>query len=105
MAPQEALVALNLIDGVGPVRARQLIGHFGDAPAVLAASRTQLLHVHGIGAETADAIANWQTGVDLAGELKRIADSGCRIVIQSDDEYPASLREIYDPPLVSCVPI
>jgi DNA processing protein len=38
--------------------------------------------------------------VDLAGELKRIADYGCRIVTQADAEYPAPLREIYDPPVV-----
>lgn len=100
MTPHEALVALNLIDGVGPVRARQLLEHFGDAPTILSASRSQLLQVRGIGAETAEAIAGWEKGVDLAGELKRIGDSGCRIVIQSDEEYPASLREIYDPPLV-----
>ena len=32
MEPREALVALNLIEGVGPVRVRQLLEHFGDAP-------------------------------------------------------------------------
>lgn len=100
MDSHEALVALNLVEGVGPVRARLLIEHFGDAPAVLAASRSQLLQVHNIGAETADAICAWEKGIDLAGELKRLADFGCRAVIQSDEEYPASLREIYDPPMV-----
>jgi DNA processing protein len=100
MDSREAHVALNLIEGVGPVRVRQLLEHFGDAPAILAAGRAQLLQVRGIGDDTADAIANWEKSVDLAGELKRIADSGCRIVIQSDEEYPASLREIYDPPIV-----
>ena len=100
MDSREAHVALNLIEGVGPVRVRQLLEHFGDAPAILAASRNQLLQVGGIGDDTANAIADWEKSVDLANELKRIADSGCRIVIQSDVEYPASLREIYDPPIV-----
>jgi DNA processing protein len=100
MDHREALVALNLIEGVGPVRVRQLLEHFGEAPAVLAASRSQLLQVRGIGEDTADAIAGWQKTVDLTGELKRVADFGCRVVIQSDDEYPAMLREIYDPPIV-----
>jgi DNA processing protein len=100
MDSREAHVALNLIEGVGPVRVRQLLEHFGDAPAILAASRTQLTQVRGIGADTADAIAGWEQTVDLAGELKRITDFGCRVVIQSDEEYPASLREIYDPPIV-----
>ena len=100
MDSREALVALNLIEGVGPVRVRQLLEHFGQAPAVLGVSRSQLIHVRGIGEDTADAIAGWEKSVDLAGELKRIADFGCRVVIQSDDEYPALLREIYDPPIV-----
>jgi DNA processing protein len=100
MDSREALVALNLIEGVGPVRTRQLLEHFGEAPAILGASRSQLLHVHGIGEETADAIAGWDKSVDLAGELKRIAEFGCRVVIQPDEEYPAMLREIYDPPIV-----
>ncbi|MFO1513095.1 MAG: DNA-processing protein DprA [Verrucomicrobiota bacterium] len=100
MDSREAHVALNLIEGVGPVRVRQLLEHFGDGPAILSASRTQLLQVRGIGDDTADAIAGWEKTIDLTGELKRIADSGCRVLVQSDDEYPASLREIYDPPIV-----
>jgi DNA processing protein len=100
MDSREAHVALNLIDGVGPVRVRQLLEHFGEAPAILAASKAQLLQVRGIGEDTAEAISKWEQSVDLAGELKRIAEYGCRIVIQGDEEYPASLREIYDPPIV-----
>ncbi|MCW5554389.1 MAG: DNA-processing protein DprA [Verrucomicrobiae bacterium] len=100
MDSREALVALNLIEGVGPVRVRQLLGHFDDASSILSASKSQLLQVRGVGDDTAEAIANWEKSVDLAGELKRIADFGCRVVIPSDEEYPASLREIYDPPIV-----
>jgi len=97
---REALVALNLIEGIGPVRVRLLLDHFGDAPAVLRASRQQLMQVRGIGEESADAIANWEKTIALDAELKRIADFGCRIVAQQDEEYPALLRQIYDPPPV-----
>ena len=100
MDSSEALIALNLIEHVGPVRARSLLEHFGDAPKILAASRSALLRVRGVGDETAEAICHWEKSVDLAGELRRIAESGCRVLIQSDDEYPALLREIYDPPMV-----
>ena len=82
------------------MRVRQLLEHFGDAPAILSASKSQLLHVRGIGEETAEAISNWEKSIDLAGELKRIADFGCHVLIQSDENYPALLREIYDPPIV-----
>ena len=100
MDPREAHVALNLIEGVGPVRARQLLEHFGEAPAILSASKHQLMAVRGIGDDTATAISGWEKTVDLAGELKRIADFGCHVVTQSDEEYPPALKEIYDPPIV-----
>ena len=60
MDSHEAFVALNLIEGVGPVRARSLVEHFGDAPAVLSASVTQLLRVRNIGDETAAICTNWE---------------------------------------------
>src|SRR5260370_29793807 len=63
--PHEALVALNLIEHVGPIRLRQLLEHFGEAPEILRASRQQLLQVRNIGEETAEAIANWEKTIDL----------------------------------------
>ncbi len=89
-----------MIEHVGPVRARLLLDHFGDAPKILAASKTDLLRVRNIGEEVAESISSWEKSVDLAGELKRISDFGCHVLISSDENYPASLREIYDPPLV-----
>ena len=100
MDSREALLALNMIEHVGPVRVRQLLEHFGDAPAILAASRPRLLQVRGIGDETAEAISNWEKTIDLNAELKRVTDFGCSIVTQTDETYPESLRQIYDPPIV-----
>ncbi len=100
MSPTEALVALNLIEHVGPVRLRQLLEHFGDAPAVLRASKNDLLRVRGIGEDTAEAIAGWEQAVDLDAELQRIREFGCAVITPADAAYPRLLREIYDPPIV-----
>jgi len=100
MDSREAFVALNMIEGVGPVRARLLLEHFGEAPKILAASKSALLRVRNIGEDIAEKISAWEKSVDLAGELKRISDFGCHVLISSDENYPPSLREIYDPPLV-----
>ncbi len=101
MTDLESYIALNLIEHLGPVRLRQLLAHFeGEPQRVLAASAGQLAVVPGIGPDTAAAIASWETTVDLSGELRRIAEFGCHVVIQSDPEYPPLLREIYDPPTV-----
>ena len=97
---REAFLALNMIDHVGPVRVRQLLQHFGDPISILKASRHELLRVHGIGEDTADAIASWERNVPLSGELKRCEEFGCHVVTQEDAEYPELLRQIYDPPIV-----
>lgn len=100
MENREAFVALNMVEHVGPVRVRQLLQQFGDAVSILRASKSQLLAVRGIGEDTAEAIANWEKTVDLAAELKRCEEFGCRPVTQEDADYPEMLREIYDPPIV-----
>jgi DNA processing protein len=100
MDPREALIALNMIEHVGPVRVRQLLEFFGEAPAILRASKQQLLQVRGIGAETAESIAAWEKTIDLGGELQRVRDYGCHVLVQSDEAYPELLRQIYDPPVV-----
>jgi DNA processing protein len=100
MDSREALIALNMIDHVGPVRLRQLLEHFGEPQAILRASKSQLHQVRGIGEEVAEAIGNWDRSIDLSAELKRIEEFGCTIVTQQDDIYPEHLRQIYDPPIV-----
>jgi DNA processing protein len=97
---REAFVALNMISGVGPVTVRKLLEHIPDAAAILRASPSQLQKVSGVGPETAAAIAGWEKSVDLSGELRRIKEYGCQVVIQSDENYPELLKQIYDPPLV-----
>lgn len=100
MEEREALVALNLIEKVGPVRVRHLVEHFGSASEILSAGVDALVRVPGVGSETAAAIAGWESTVDLSGELRRIREYGCGILVGSDEGYPPALREIYDPPLV-----
>src|SRR3954471_21186971 len=100
MTNTEALVALNMIGHVGPVRVRQLLDQFGDAPSILQASRDKLMRAQGVGPEVAEAIANWENTIDLPSELKRIQDFGCHVLTQTDEAYPELLRQIYDPPIV-----
>ena len=100
MTPREALVVLNLLEGIGPIRTRQLLEFFGVATKVLEAPLAALRRVKGIGDDLASTIRQWETTTDLAGELKRVEEFGARLIFQEDDEYPELLREIYDPPIV-----
>ena len=100
MDSKEAFIALNMIEGIGPIRVRKLLEQFVEPGNVLAASKLDLLQVNGIGEEVADAITGWESSIKLEQEMKAIESSGCRVVTQIDEEYPALLREIYDPPIV-----
>jgi DNA processing protein len=100
MSPLEAIVALNLLPKIGPVRVRRLLEHFGSPEAILAASKDQLLRVNGIGEETAAILAKWQDHADPATELQEVTRRGLSIVLPEDALFPHALREAYDAPLL-----
>ncbi|MFT4175860.1 MAG: DNA-processing protein DprA [Luteolibacter sp.] len=100
MSPREALVALNLLPKIGPVRVRRLLEAFGDAPAILRASANQLMRIEGIGEETAKIIRSWESFADPAAEIAEAEQRGISIVTRDDADYPEPLRDAYDPPLL-----
>jgi DNA processing protein len=100
MTSREALIALNMLPKIGPVRVRRLIDHFGIAEAILTTDTQRLTAVQGIGRETATAIRSWEDSIDLTTELKNVRDRGLSIVTQEDPGYPEALKQSYDPPLV-----
>jgi DNA processing protein len=100
MSPLEALVALNLLPKIGPVRVRRLLDLFGSPEAILSAPHDRLLRVDGIGEETAGILRSWQDHADPVAEIAEAAGRGIRLVTQDDPDYPAPLLEIYDHPLL-----
>ncbi len=100
MSPVESLVALNLLPKIGPIRVRRLLEAFGEPAAVLAAPKDRLMRVDGIGEETANILRRWQDHADPAKELEEARTRGISIVTHDDADYPAPLREVYDPPLL-----
>jgi len=100
MSPLEALVALNSLPKIGPVRVRRLLEAFGGAAQVLATPKDRLLRVDGVGEETATILGSWQDHADPAAEIREAGQRGIAIVTQNDDDYPAPLRDTYDPPLL-----
>ena len=55
MNATEASIALNMLPTVGPVRLRKLLENFREPQQVLAAKRSELRKVEGIGNEVAGA--------------------------------------------------
>ncbi|MEJ6572083.1 MAG: DNA-processing protein DprA [Akkermansiaceae bacterium] len=100
MTSREALIALNMLPKIGPVRVRRLMDHFGSAQAILQKDARSLMAVQGIGTETAEIIRGWESSIDLAEELKQVRDRALSIVTLEDEAYPDALKQSYDPPLV-----
>lgn len=96
----EACIALNMIPQMGPVRMRRLLAAFGSAEKVLLARPEQLEQVDGVNRQLAGNISRWQDFADPSDELRKAQNLGARIITNDDDEYPAALREIHDPPIV-----
>ncbi len=100
MNSTEACIALNMLPTIGPVRLRRLLEVFQTPERILSATRSELRAIDGIGTEVAEQIANWESTVDLAAELKRIREFGAEVITAQSPLYPRQLREIHSPPIV-----
>ncbi|MBK1791337.1 DNA-processing protein DprA [Persicirhabdus sediminis] len=100
MTQREAIISLNMLPGIGPVRVRALMSHFGNAAKILNSSASQLTQVQGIGPQLGNHIASWQEQIDLEKELEEAAQRGIQIITQDDPSYPQQLLSSHDPPLV-----
>ncbi len=100
MNSTEACIALNMVAGMGPVRLRKLLEVFETPERILAAKRSELRTVDGIGNEVAEQISNWENTVDLPAELERVRDFGAEVITAQSPVYPRQLREIHAPPIV-----
>jgi len=99
MTSREAYIALNRIEGIGPVRVRALVEALGSPEAVLAASPVALAAVRGVGPKVAENVVAQRAGLDAGAEEAAAAKLGARLVTPVDADYPAPLKTIYDPPL------
>jgi DNA processing protein len=94
----EAIIALNMVPDIGPLRMARLMQRFGSASAVLGASTRELTVVEGIGARTAENIHAWEAHCTPSAELELAEKAGVTILTLNSDGYPPLLREIPDPP-------
>src|SRR6201982_2561534 len=100
MNATEACIALNMLPTVGPVRLRKLLEVFKQPQEILAAKRSELRKIEGIGKEVDDQISNWESTIDLPAELERIRGFGATVITQESASYPRPLREVHAPPIV-----
>lgn len=107
MNDHDGCIILNLLNGIGGLSAWKrrgspvdaLIGACGSVSAVFDSDADTLSRIDGIGAALVGRIASWRKFVDLDREQETAKKEGVTILCRTDDDYPASLRELTHPPL------
>ncbi len=102
MTPQEALIQLNLIPGLGPVSIRKLLDALGKPEAVFEAPSATLQEILGWQGrpEVVEGIQRASGGAQAAKELEWARRLGVQTLTWLDEAYPRLLRAIHDPPPV-----
>lgn len=97
--PKQYWVGFNLVKGIGAVRVRALLQHFGDLASAWNATPHQLLAA-GLSGKIVDSFLQLRNSVRLDEVWQRIQDQGIRVLTWEDENYPRRLREIDTPPPV-----
>jgi len=93
-------VALSLVPSIGSVLYKRLIDHFKRAEAVFNASIQELMEVHGVGHKTALAIKNFDQETKVEEKLLTAKTANACILTLEDEDYPANLLKINNPPSI-----
>jgi DNA processing protein len=99
MTDREAYIALNMIEGIGPIKVQALIEALGSPQAVFDPEQSDLRRVKGIGEKLSETILTQRTQVDPQAEIEKAEALGIHIITPLDAEYPSALKTIHDPPL------
>jgi DNA processing protein len=91
-------IILNMIPGVGSLTFRRLVRFFGSPSAVLNVPLKELVMVRGITPVVCQNIINHRDSIQIDHELDLISRFNCKVITIEDENYPASLKAIYDPP-------
>jgi DNA processing protein len=92
-------VGFNLVKGIGPMKVRALLDHFGDLEAAWRAD-TASLREAGLDRRALTSLSKARLKIDLDAELDKLAAQNVRALTWDDAHYPSRLLQIPDPPPV-----
>ena len=91
---------LVLTPEIGSRRGKSLLERFITPKAILEASLDDIAEIENIGREVAKRIVEGRKRIDLNRQIKLIEKNNVTLIPLDSELYPASLKSIYDPPLV-----
>ncbi|MEQ9265954.1 MAG: DNA-processing protein DprA [Balneolaceae bacterium] len=94
------LLALSIIPGLGVRRARQLVLTCEDITSIFKLTKKELQRFEGIGEASALSILAFKDWDKVDSILLETERDGAYIVSLTEPEYPALLKQIYDPPIL-----
>src|SRR5215469_2292804 len=93
-------LALTFIRNIGPVSAKALLEHFGDAESIFKVPKKKWLKVSGIGEWTLDGLNLDFALARAEEELKFVEDNNISTLFYTDLEYPKRLKNCIDSPVL-----
>jgi DNA processing protein len=96
----EDIIALTLVEGLGPRSILSLIKAFEHTEDIFKASGQELKRVTGKNRVDVSKVSNARCSGEFSGEMRYIRKHGVRTVNIFEDAYPFFLKNIYDPPPV-----
>jgi DNA processing protein len=93
-------IGITLIDGVGDINAKKLIGACGSAEEVFKAKKNHLLKIDGVGEYIAQAVVNQKAIARAEKEIKFIEKNNIQALFYLDKNYPQRLKQCADSPVM-----
>lgn len=93
-------ISLSLIEGIGPIRGKNLINHCGSAEAVFAESKNALLKIPDVGQKLVSALNRKEVFRRAEQELEFCEKHSIEVISFNHSKYPSRLRQCPDHPLV-----
>ena len=90
-------VGLSLVPGIGPAKFRRLVESLGSPEAAWRARPAHLAEA-GLDRRAIESVVAARAKVDLEREMERLHRLQVQVLTLEEEEYPASLRNIADPP-------
>lgn len=91
-------IGLSLVPEVGSKRFVSLLNHFGSPKEVFSSSLKELKQIPDIGEVLANNIKNFNSWDEAEKQSSKVGREGVRFITLRSPEYPANLKNIYDPP-------
>jgi len=92
-------LGFSLVRGIGPVRLRALLNHFGDLKMAWEAEAGELSRA-GLDRRSIENLLATRRRVCLDDEMEKVRRAGIRLITWEDDDYPYNLRHIENPPFL-----